>query len=146
MSDEKKPPLRKAAAMLGAKGGHARKRALSPERRTAIARNAITTRWRRIREANAEAPPAELLCAICIAEGDPRPAPSIRWPDGGSPICLRCLDRAMTAPKEPTPPDNVAANDSASIMARYGTRLALSGGTDPMSIALIVRTSRDAVH
>lgn len=38
------------AVALGRKGGKARKAALTPERRSEIARLAINTRWKRVRD------------------------------------------------------------------------------------------------
>lgn len=39
-----------AAKLLGSKGGHARKQALSPERRKEIARKAAQARWAKWRK------------------------------------------------------------------------------------------------
>ena len=60
MSKQKKPPdftaARKRArayfSYVGTLGGHARAKALTPERRSEIARNAINARWARYRKAH----------------------------------------------------------------------------------------------
>lgn len=47
----KTKPKNPHAVALGRNGGKARKKALTPERRSEIAHDAVEARWRRVREA-----------------------------------------------------------------------------------------------
>jgi hypothetical protein len=53
--------LSRAARLLGRKGGEATAQKLSPEQRTANARQAVNARWARVRDAAPEQPDEEIV-------------------------------------------------------------------------------------
>jgi hypothetical protein len=55
--------LSRAARLLGRKGGEATAQRLSPEQRTANARQAVNARWARVRDAELEERDEEIVAA-----------------------------------------------------------------------------------